>query len=58
MFESSGLQIIASGGVSTVENIQDLKAMEPAGVYGAINGKALYDGKITLEEALAAANAV
>lgn len=51
----SDLQIIASGGVSSVENIQALKAMEPAGVCGAIIGKALYDGKITLEEALAAA---
>jgi phosphoribosylformimino-5-aminoimidazole carboxamide ribotide isomerase len=51
----SGLQIIASGGVSSVKNIKALKAMESAGVCGAIIGKALYDGKITLDEALAAA---
>lgn len=55
MARLSGLQIIASGGVSSVENIRALKAMEPAGVCGAIIGKALYDGKITLEQALTAA---
>jgi phosphoribosylformimino-5-aminoimidazole carboxamide ribotide isomerase len=53
--KTSGLKIIASGGVATVENIQALKAMESAGVCGAVIGKALYDGKITLEDALAAA---
>jgi len=53
--KASGLKIIASGGVATVENIQALKALESAGVCGAVIGKALYDGKITLEDALAAA---
>lgn len=53
--KASGLKIIASGGVATAENIQALKALEPAGVCGAVIGKALYDGKITLEDALAAA---
>lgn len=55
MAQESGLQIIASGGVSTVENIRDLKAMESSGVFGAIIGKALYEGKITIPEALNAA---
>lgn len=55
MARRSGLQIIASGGVSTRENIQALKALEDCGVTGAIMGKALYDGKITLHEALEAA---
>lgn len=53
--EQSGLQVIASGGVSSVDNIIKLKAMESSGVTGAIIGKALYDGKISLAEALAAA---
>lgn len=53
--EQSGLQVIASGGVSSVDNIIKLKAMESCGVTGAIIGKALYDGKISLAEALAAA---
>lgn len=55
MAEQSGLQIIASGGVSTVDNICKLRALEACGVTGAIVGKALYDGKITLKDALAAA---
>lgn len=55
MAEESGLQIIASGGVSSVDNITSLHAMESVGVSGAIIGKALYDGKITLKNALEAA---
>lgn len=55
MAEQSGLQIIASGGVATVENIIKLREMEPCGVTGAIIGKALYDGKIDLKNALDAA---
>ncbi|PKM76519.1 MAG: 1-(5-phosphoribosyl)-5-[(5-phosphoribosylamino)methylideneamino]imidazole-4-carboxamide isomerase [Firmicutes bacterium HGW-Firmicutes-15] len=55
MAGSSGLKIIASGGVSSVDNIKALKKMESLGVSGAIIGKALYDGKISIEEALNAA---
>ncbi len=55
MARESGLNIIASGGVSTPENIRDLKALEPSGVVGAIIGKALYEGKISLSAALSAA---
>ncbi len=55
MAEKTGLEIIASGGVSSPQNIRDLKAIEPFGVVGAIIGKALYDGKINLPEALQAA---
>lgn len=55
MAELSGLKIIASGGVSTVDNIRQLKEMESLGVSGAIIGKALYDGKIALKDALQAA---
>lgn len=44
----TGLDIIASGGVSTLE---DLKKLEQINVYGAIIGKALYIGAIELEEA-------
>ncbi|MGE5416178.1 MAG: 1-(5-phosphoribosyl)-5-[(5-phosphoribosylamino)methylideneamino]imidazole-4-carboxamide isomerase [Acidobacteriota bacterium] len=53
MAKQSGLAVIASGGVSTVEDIVRLRAI--AGVEGAIMGKALYDGKITLETVLLAA---
>jgi phosphoribosylformimino-5-aminoimidazole carboxamide ribotide isomerase len=52
----TGLKIIASGGVSSMENIRQLKGMEELGVSGAIIGKALYEGKIILSEALREAN--
>jgi phosphoribosylformimino-5-aminoimidazole carboxamide ribotide isomerase len=41
------LDIIASGGISTVE---DLKKLRDIGVYGAIVGKAIYEGKIGLAD--------
>jgi len=55
MARTTKLKIIASGGVSTVENIKALKKMEGLGVSGAIVGKSLYEGKISLPEALQAA---
>ena len=46
------LQITASGGVSTMEDVQALAEMD---LYGAIIGKAYYIGAIDLKEAVAAA---
>ncbi|MGH3660007.1 MAG: HisA/HisF-related TIM barrel protein, partial [Micromonosporaceae bacterium] len=46
--------VIASGGVSTLDDLRALAALEPAGVEGAIVGKALYAGAFTVAEALAA----
>ncbi len=43
------LDITASGGVSTIEDIRTLAAM---GLYGAIIGKAYYTGAISLQEAI------
>lgn len=54
MQEETGLSIIASGGISSMEDVLALKAKN---IYGAVLGKALYDGKIDLKEALAAARA-
>jgi phosphoribosylformimino-5-aminoimidazole carboxamide ribonucleotide (ProFAR) isomerase len=45
--------VTASGGISSTEDLRALLALEPAGVTGAIIGKALYDGRLTLEAALA-----
>ncbi len=45
--EIPGLKLIASGGVSSVKDLEDL---EKIGVYGTIVGKAYYEGKVTLEE--------
>ena len=47
--------IIASGGVSTLDDLRALAGLVSDGVEGAIVGKALYAGKFTLPEALAAA---
>lgn len=48
----TGLQIIASGGVSSLDDIRRLKMVEPQGVEGVIIGQALYMGAITLSEAI------
>lgn len=42
-----GVKLIASGGVSSVK---DLEELEKIGVYGTIVGKAYYEGRVTLEE--------
>jgi phosphoribosylformimino-5-aminoimidazole carboxamide ribotide isomerase len=55
MAESVNIPVIASGGVSTLEDIRKLKALASVGVEGAILGKALYAGTLTLREAIAAA---
>jgi phosphoribosylformimino-5-aminoimidazole carboxamide ribonucleotide (ProFAR) isomerase len=44
--------VIASGGISSLDDIAVLTALVSTGVEGAIVGKALYAGKFTLEEAL------
>ena len=50
--ETLDMDIIASGGVSTVD---DVKALARLGIHGAIIGKAYYTGAIDLKEALEAA---
>lgn len=49
--------VVASGGISSLQDIHDLRALVSEGLEGAILGKALYANKFTLEEALAIANA-
>jgi 1-(5-phosphoribosyl)-5-[(5-phosphoribosylamino)methylideneamino] imidazole-4-carboxamide isomerase/N-(5'phosphoribosyl)anthranilate isomerase len=46
--------VIASGGVSTLDDLRALATLESAGVEGVIAGKALYAGAFTVAEALAA----
>ncbi len=50
MVRETGLDVIASGGVSSIE---DIKALLKTGVVGAITGRAIYDGKLDLAEAVA-----
>lgn len=47
MKEIPGIKLIASGGVAS---LSDLEELNKAGVYGTIIGKAFYEGKISLEE--------
>jgi phosphoribosylformimino-5-aminoimidazole carboxamide ribonucleotide (ProFAR) isomerase len=44
--------VIASGGISSLDDIAALSALRELGVEGAIVGKALYAGAFTLEQAL------
>ena len=50
--KASPWPVIASGGVTTVKDVKALKKVRAA---GAVIGRALYEGKLTLEDALAAA---
>jgi phosphoribosylformimino-5-aminoimidazole carboxamide ribotide isomerase/phosphoribosylanthranilate isomerase len=52
MTERTRKPVIASGGVSSLADLAELRALVPAGVEGAIVGKALYAGAFTLVEAL------
>ncbi|WP_309125693.1 bifunctional 1-(5-phosphoribosyl)-5-((5-phosphoribosylamino)methylideneamino)imidazole-4-carboxamide isomerase/phosphoribosylanthranilate isomerase PriA [Kocuria sp.] len=44
--------VVASGGISSLEDLEALRTLVPAGVEGAIVGKALYAGRFTLQQAL------
>ena len=50
--EAVSIPVVASGGVSSIEDIKNLLPLERAGVTGVIIGKALYTGKLDLKEAL------
>jgi phosphoribosylformimino-5-aminoimidazole carboxamide ribotide isomerase len=51
--EAISIPVIASGGLSTLADIEKLMAIESSGVIGAITGKAVYTGAIDLAEAVA-----
>jgi phosphoribosylformimino-5-aminoimidazole carboxamide ribotide isomerase len=51
--ESITIPVVASGGVSTLEDIRNLMPLEPFGVIGVITGKALYEGTLDLRKAIA-----
>ncbi|BDG04375.1 1-(5-phosphoribosyl)-5-[(5-phosphoribosylamino) methylideneamino] imidazole-4-carboxamide isomerase [Anaeromyxobacter oryzae] len=50
----AGVEVVASGGVAS---LADVEACKVAGVAGVIVGKALYEGRISLRDAIAAAKA-
>jgi phosphoribosylformimino-5-aminoimidazole carboxamide ribotide isomerase len=53
--EAIDIPVVASGGVSTIKDIQNLLPLESVGVVGVITGKALYSGTLDFEEALSLA---
>ena len=53
LLEATNIPVIASGGIADIDDIKKLKSLESRGVIGAITGKAIYEGKLDLKEALA-----
>ena len=50
--EAAGIPVIASGGVSSLKDIENLLAIEKYGVTGVITGKAIYSGALDLRAAV------
>ncbi len=55
--QAIGIPVIASGGVSTLDDVRALCAVEQEGIMGAIIGRALYEGGIDLAAAQQLADA-
>jgi phosphoribosylformimino-5-aminoimidazole carboxamide ribotide isomerase len=53
LLEFAACPVIASGGVATLQDIQELVPLVPLGLEGVIVGRALYNGNVRLTEALA-----
>lgn len=49
--EAGGIPVIASGGVTNMDDIRALKAVAARGILGAITGRAIYEGTLDLAEA-------
>ena len=56
MAEATSIPVIASGGVTTIDHIRELLRLESCGVEGIIIGRALYEGRVNLKDALALVN--
>lgn len=50
--EAVQIPIVASGGVSTIEDIKNLLKIEDKGVTGVITGRAIYEGTLDLKQAI------
>ena len=50
--EATDIKVIASGGISTTEDIRQLKPLEEKGLEAVIIGKALYDNRLILSDAI------
>ena len=52
MLRAVNIPLIASGGISCLDDIRSLKKLEKEGLLGVITGKALYEGRIDLTQAI------
>ena len=52
LLKETGIKVIASGGISSLEDINKLRLLKKQGLRGVIIGKALYEGRFTLAQAL------
>jgi phosphoribosylformimino-5-aminoimidazole carboxamide ribotide isomerase len=50
--ERTSLEVVQSGGISTLDDLRRLRSVAPPNVVGVIVGRALYEGAFTLKEAL------
>jgi phosphoribosylformimino-5-aminoimidazole carboxamide ribotide isomerase len=50
--KASGVKVIASGGIHSLQDIQELLKREAEGIEGCIIGKAIYTGAVNLKAAL------
>ncbi|MBU4389554.1 MAG: tRNA-dihydrouridine synthase, partial [Proteobacteria bacterium] len=50
--EAVSIPVVASGGVSTIEDIKNLMPLTKVGIVGVIVGRALYSGTLDLAEAI------
>ncbi len=56
IFKATKINVIVSGGISTLDDLRMLKKMKYPNLWGVICGKALYEKRFTLPEAIAVAN--
>ena len=54
LIAGAGVKVTASGGVSSLQDLRDLRAVSGCGIDSVIIGKAFYEGRFTLEAALKA----
>lgn len=51
MADAAGIPVIASGGITDLDDIRALKAVAARGILGAITGRAIYEGSLDMAEA-------
>ncbi|HKX19203.1 MAG TPA: 1-(5-phosphoribosyl)-5-[(5-phosphoribosylamino)methylideneamino]imidazole-4-carboxamide isomerase [bacterium] len=55
LLAAAAVPVIVAGGVTSADDVRRLRRLEPAGIEGAIVGRALYEGSVRLRDLLAAA---